>query len=387
MTDLYLNDDMECEKCKIIRVLQVVSGMNRGGIETFLMNIYREIDRTKIQFDFLYCASLFAIDGKCDYDDEILQLGGKIFTVDDPKKVGSKEFMRQVKEVMMDGHYNAVHSHVFLLNGFILKIAKDQGIAKRISHSHTSIDCNKTSIKRLLYRFYMKKLIKKNATILFGCSAKANQYLYGKQCSIKYAKVINNGIDVESFVFDEIRREKVRNELGLSNKFVIGHIGRFSPEKNHEFIIDIFKAIKKEKSDSFLMLIGGDNGLEDDIKEKAKKEGVFQDIIFMGMRTDISDLLQAMDVFVFPSIYEGLPVTLVEAQAAGIKCIISDRITEEVKITDLIEFVSLNKGASFWAGEVMKYSDGYKRTDTGEKIIKAGFDIKGTSNELEQIYI
>ncbi|MBX4270562.1 glycosyltransferase family 1 protein [Clostridium estertheticum] len=378
---------MVSKRYKTTRVLQVVSCMNRGGIETFLMNIYRKIDRTKIQFDFLCCSNLFAIDGKCDYDDEILQLGGKIFTVDDPKTVGLNKFIKQVKGIMYERQYDVVHSHMFLLNGIILKIAKDVGIIKRISHSHTSLDCNKTSIKRLVYRIYMKKLIKKNATALFGCSNKANQYLYGKHYMKTNVKVINNGIEPKSFVFDSAKREKIRNELGINNKFVIGHIGRFSPEKNHKFIIDIFKTIKNEKCNSCLMLIGGDNGIESNIKDKAQKEGVFQDVNFMGMRTDISDLLQAMDVFVFPSIYEGLPVTLIEAQASGIKCIVSDIITDEVKITNLIEFISLDKSAEFWAKKIMIYNNDYKRLDTCEEIMQAGFDIKRVSSELEQMYI
>ncbi len=378
---------MVSEKRKITRVLQVVSCMNRGGIETFLMNVYRRIDRTKIQFDFLCCSSLYGIDDKCDYDDEILQLGGKIFTVEDPKKVGPKNFMYQVKEIINKGQYDVVHSHVFLLNGIILKVAKDEGIVKRISHSHTSLDCNKTSIKRLVYRFYMKKLIIQNATFLLGCSSKANEYLYGKSYKRLNAKVINNAIDVKNFEFDPIRREKVRNTLGINDKFVIGHIGRFSPEKNHDFIIDIFKNINEKNTNSILMLIGGDNGLESYIRDKVKKEGIFKSVIFMGMRTDISDLLQAMDVFVFPSVYEGLGMVAIEAQATGIKCVVSDRVPDEVKITDLVEFISLNKQAGFWAEKILTYNNDYKRLDTCEEIIQAGFNIKEVSNELEQMYI
>lgn len=378
---------MQCNDGKIIRVLQVVSSMNRGGVETFLINIYRKIDKTKIQFDFLYCSNLYSVDGKCDYDDEILQFGGRIFEVSDPKKIGLKKFINQVELIIKEGQYDVVHAHVFLLNGIILKVAKNAGVTKRISHSHTSLDCSKTSIKRLLYRFYMKKLIVQNATFLLGCSNKANNYLYGKHYSEINAKIINNGIDVKNFIFNKVKRDKIRNELGIDNKFVIGHIGRFSPEKNHEFIINIFKVIKNEKQNACLMLIGGDNGFESYIKDKAREEGVFQHVIFMGMRTDISDLLQAMDVFIFPSIYEGLGMVVIEAQAAGLKCIISDRIPHEVGITDLVEFVPLNERVEFWAQKIMRYDNDYKRIDTFEKILQAGFDIRRVTNEMEKLYI
>ena len=293
----------------MIRVLHVVNIMNRAGLETMIMNLYRNIDRTKVQFDFLTHNT-----NSGDYDDEIKELGGRIFTVAS-RRLGIMKNRRQLMEFFKKHtEYKIIHVHVSSLSYITpLKIATKANVPTRVIHSHSSRP-PKGSIHKVLHMFNQRK-INKYATNYFACSDVAAMWLYGNGLYYKLdIKLINNSINAMEYSFDTKIRERIRKELDISNKLVVGHIGRFQEPKNHKFLIDIFKKIHNFYPNSALMLLG--NGeLEDEIRRKVKKLGLEKSVMFMGVRSDVPNLLQAMDIFVFPSLYEGLPLTLVEAQA------------------------------------------------------------------------
>ena len=330
-----------------IRVLQVVTHMNRGGLETMLMNYYRNIDRNKVQFDFL---THRPESEKKDYDDEIRSLGGKIYhmPVLNPFSPGYKksldQFFKEHKE------YKIVHSHLDCLSAYPLKAAKKNGVPVRIAHAHTTLVEN--NIKKYI-KLFSKKLIPKYPTNLFACGKLAGEWMFEG----KSFQILNNAIDTKKYIFNPAVRKKKREELGISeNEYVIGHVGNFTPPKNHAFTIELFAEICNKKENARLVLVGGGDAIQQH-KEKALELGISDKIIFTGKRTDVPDLMQAMDVFLFPSIYEGLPVTLVEAQAAGLHCIVSDNVTREVAITKLIEFISLNESKDIWTDRILRYEN------------------------------
>lgn len=359
-----------------IRVLQVVTHMNRGGLETMLMNYYRNIDRSKIQFDFL---THRPENEKKDYDDEIRSLGGRIYhmPVLNPFSPGYMKsldkFFKEHKE------YKIVHSHLDCLSAYPLKAAKKNGVPVRIAHSH-----NTSQEKNLKYliKDYAKKQIPKYATHLFACGQEAGKWMFGKH---KF-QIMNNAIDAKKFIYnEEVRREK-RKELDLEGKFVIGHVGRFNVQKNHEFLIDIFYQIQKKESNAVLLLVG--NGeLEEKIKDKVRRLGLEEKVIFYGISERIYEILQAVDVFVFPSLFEGLGIALVEAQAAGIECFASlGVIPHEAKVTDHCHFVSLDESSEQWAEYILKNKK-YKKNNTYVDIKNHGYDIEKNVKKLEEFYI
>lgn len=360
---------------ELIRVLQVVTHMNRGGLETMLMNYYRNIDRTKVQFDFL---THRPENEKKDYDDEIRSLGGKIYHMPVLNPF-SRNYMKSLDEFFKEHkEYKIVHSHLDCLSAYPLKMAKKNGVPVRIAHSH-----NTSQEKNLKYliKDYSKKQIPKYATHLFACGREAGEWMFGKH---KF-QIMNNAIDAKKFIYNEEVRKQKRQELGIEGKFVIGHVGRFNLQKNHEFLIRCFKDFAKSNKDAILILIG--NGeLQDKIRQQVKEYQIEDQVKFLGLREDIPQLLQAIDLFLFPSLFEGLPVTLVEAQAAGLPCVISDTITDEIMITDAISKVSLESDLKKWNQAILKYKD-MKRRNTMSEIEAHGFDIEKNARWLEEFYI
>ncbi len=358
-----------------IRVLQVVTHMNRGGLETMLMNYYRNIDRSKIQFDFL---THRPENEKKDYDDEIRSLGGKIYHMPvlnpfSPSYMKSLDkFFKEHKE------YQIVHSHLDCLSAYPLKAAKKNGVPVRIAHSHNT--SQERNLKYLI-KDYSKRQIPKYATHLFACGQEAGKWMFGKH---KF-QIMNNAIDAKKFIYNEEVRMEKRKELGIEGKFVIGHVGRFNLQKNHEFLIHCFEAFAEKNSDTVLLLIGNGD-LQERAKLQVKAYDLEDNVRFLGLREDIPQLLQAMDLFLFPSLFEGLPVTLVEAQAAGIPCVISDTITDEIMITDRISKVPLDADINQWLDVISSYKQS-PRKDTMSEIVEHGFDIEKNARWLEEFYI
>lgn len=359
-----------------LRILHIVTTMNAGGIETMIMNLYRNINRDSIQFDFLVHRKEEGF-----YDKEIKNLGGKIYFLGRFNSLF--KYNNRLIDFLNSKDYSIIHSHINQYSYFPLKVAKKANIPIRISHSHQYLKTNKTVKRfRIPIIYYCRNRLRDLYTHGFACSEQAGRWLFGKDASFK---VINNSIDAKAFIYNEEIAKNKKEELGLSENFVIGHIGNFSPVKNYPFILKIFKKVVGKNSKAKLMLIG-DHLKNPEIKNRVSELGMGNSVLFMGVRSDIPELLQAMDVFLFPSITEGLPVSMIEAQAAGLPCIMSDSITDEVKITNLVKTLSLNKTAEFWAEEILKYYTGFERKNTFKQICESGYDVKENTKKLEMQY-
>ena len=354
--------------------------MNMGGQETFIMNVYRNIDRSKVQFDFL-----INVKEKSDYEDEIISLGGIIHRI--PRRFPNYfQHLQHANDFFKSNkRYKIVHQHTNSLTAISTAIcAKKAEVSKIIYHCHSS-KADKGVIGRL-FNFYYKPQIKKYITHYFACSEKAAKNLFGTHVSEKEIRIIPNAIEIEKFVYDYKKREQKRKQLEVENKFVVGHVGRFTEAKNHAFLIEIFEQIYSQNKNAILLLVG-DGKLRDSIEEKVNAKGLRDNVIFAGLQADISEFLCAMDVFLFPSLWEGLGIALIEAQTSGLHCIASDAIPKETKVTELIEYVSLGDYARFWAERALEYGDNYKRENMRSEIMKAGYDIKETAMQLQNFYL
>lgn len=359
------------------RVLQVLASLDRGGAETMIMNIYRNIDRAKLQFDFVVNEQR----KEYAYESEIKELGGRIYRV--PRyTLGNYLSYKQAWKRLLCEHpeWLIIHGHHTSSAFIYLRVAKS---LNRITISHSHIAGGEHSVKSYL-KVIMRYPLRYMADYLFACSKSAAIWMYGKHSHSAY--IINNAIDAEKFVFNKNMRKDKRKELQIEDKFVIGHVGRFHIQKNHKFLIDIFKEVHDRNRDSVLLLVG-DGDLRQSIEEKVNNLGLADNVIFTGVRSDIPELFQAMDVFVFPSLYEGLGIVAVEAQAAGLHCIVADTIPKEAYVTDLVEKEYLKTSKELWAERILKYAKGYDRRNTYEQIKSSGYDIEETSNWLEEFYL
>lgn len=357
-----------------IRVLQVVTYMGRGGLETMLMNYYRHIDHSKVQFDYLTHREF---DG--DYDKEIKDLGGNVYHLSNLNPL-STSYKKSLND-FFENHpeYKIVHSHLDCMAGIPLKYAKLNNVPIRIAHAHNS---NQTKDLKYPLKLFYKRNIKKNANYLFACGDEAGKWMFNTD----NFKVLNNAIDAKDYTFNMNIRNDKRKEFGISDdSILVGHVGRFFPQKNHEFLIDIFNQFHKDHPNSYLMLVG-EGELKVSIQDKVRTLGLEDFVIFTGLRSDVNDLLQAMDVFLFPSLYEGLPVSIIEAQAAGLPCLISDKVPIECKKTDLVYQLNLEDSLNVWSDKIYELSH-ITRRDTYEEIKQSGFDIVENAKWLENFYV
>lgn len=359
-----------------IRVLHIVGNMSAGGMESLIMNWYRNIDRDKIQFDFLVHSKSEAF-----YESEIIAFGGKVYhlSFSDDKKA-----LKYIQDLngFFNTHkeYKIVHGHHAAFGCFYLSAAKNAGVPFRIAHSHNG-DFSRTLrgvIVHLLSRCY-----KYPSNIKFACSAVAGNYMFGKNATFS---IINNGIDTQRFAFSEADREMMRECLGINGKTVLVHVGRFHDQKNHTFLIDVFEEVHTRINDSVLLLIGT-GPLQTEIKTKVDSKGLSESVMFLNNRNDVEKILCASDVFVFPSLYEGLPLTLVEAQASGLPIICSDKITAETKLADHYYSLSLNDSAHRWADEVIKVlTIQYDRKLEYLQVKNQGYDTHDVATRMQKIY-
>lgn len=358
----------------MIRVLQCVNNMHRAGLETMLMNYYRNIDRTKIQFDFLTHR-----EEKADYDDEIESLGGRIYRA--PRLYPQNypayfAYMRRLFEEHPE--YRIMHSHIDSMSYLPLLAGKKAGIPVRIAHSHnTSIDLDFKYPLKQYFRYRLPEV----TTHQLACGEEAGHFLFR---GMDFA-VVPNAIDMERFFFSQSIREKKREALGLTEKLVIGHVGRFSSQKNHGFLLQIFSEVKKRREDAILLLVGiGEKEME--IREQTQKLGISEQVRFLGNRSDVSELYQAMDVFVLPSLFEGIPLVGIEAQAAGLPCVFSDRVPQEVQTTDACAFLPLEAPLTEWAERVLAFGT-KEREDHSLKLQKSNYNVRYAINRLEEFYL
>lgn len=354
------------------RVLQVVTHMNRGGLETMLMNYYRQIDRSRVQFDFLTHR-----EGEKDYDAEIRALGGRIYHVP-PVNPFSAGYLHSLDEFFAaHPEYRVVHSHLDCMSAYVLRAARKHGVPVRIGHSHNT---NQPHDLKYPIKLWSKRKIAGEATQLFACGKEAGEWMFGSAAF----RVLPNAIDATAYRFNAAVRQEVRQELGLEDSFVLGHVGRFNEQKNHPFLIDLFAEAAKNEPRARLLLVGDGEGRAA-IEEKVRQLGLADKVLFLGVRGDVNRLLQAMDAFVFPSLYEGLPVSLVEAQAAGLPCVISDKVSPESLLTDLVQQLPLGS-AETW-GEQVLCAARRERRDTYDAICAAGFDVAKNAKWLEEFYL
>lgn len=347
------------------RVLCLLSNMNIGGAETFLMKVYRTLDRAQYQMDFCVC-----MEEKCDYEDEIIQMGGRMFRIP-PKSRDAKGFKTRLKEIIKENHYTNVLKITSNAAGFWdLKIAKQAGAARTIARSSNASDGN-SIIQKLIHRF-SRILWMKYVDVKIAPSDVAAKYTFGSQ-ALKKGKVqfLNNGLDLDVFRFSEEARLAARDALGVAEHTVLlGHIGRFNTQKNHAFLLRVFADYHKKNPDSVLALVGiGD--LEEEIKQLANELNIENEIRFLGLRTDIPSLLCAFDVFVFPSLYEGMPNTVIEAQACSLPCIISDTITKQANISGEIAYLPIDDTAAWVSAIEAVLSGGRTVSDMSAYDIKA----------------
>lgn len=365
------------EEQQPIRVAHIVGKMVGGGVEAFIMNYYRNIDRTKIQFDFIIDS-----DSKVVPREEIEKMGGRIIEVPPYQKVFS--YIKELRKILNENKYKIVHSHLNSLSVFPLYCAYCEKIPVRIAHSHSTT--NKKEWKKNLVKNILRPFSKVFATHYFACSEHAARWLFGnKSFDNGSVIIINNAINIFRFAYDERIREKIRKDLDIENKVVFGHIGRFVKQKNHAFLIKIFREILIRKNDSILLLVG-EGPLEEDVRNIVKEYDIQNKVIFLGIRDDVNEIMQALDYLVFPSLYEGLGIVAIEAQCSNLPTIVSNNVPKAVLLTDNILSFPLNWNEKKWAENIIE-NEFEKRKNMCSVIADSGFDITVEKDILQKIYI
>lgn len=362
----------------MIRILQIGMTDNLGGIETFLINYYRKIDKEKYQFDFINI-----YNNPLCFQEEIINMGGKIYNVSSYYKHPIK-YIREVVKIINENNYEIIHCN---MNSaamiFPLVAGKISNAKVVISHSHNS-SSDKGLPKTILHNIG-KHFIPIFANTYFSCSLKAGEWFYSKKIlKSDNHYIIYNSVDLNKFKYDEKLRSKIRKKFNIDDdNFVIGHVGRFNKQKNHAFLIKVFNEIHKINENSTLFLIG-QGPLQKRIEEKVKKLNLEKSVIFLGKRNDVSELYNAMDLFVLPSLYEGLPLVGIEAQASNVECVFSDSITHELQISDKCWYIPLNK--ELWTRLILIISTNKKSNKANNSIDTSNFDINISTNRLINIY-
>ena len=356
-----------------IRVAQILGDMTGYGVERYVMNYYRHIDCEKVQFDFIAHEGSTVIP----YE-EIEELGGRVFLV--PHYLHLGRYMAALEQLFRENRYPIVHAQIGTMSVFPLCAAKRAGVPFRVVHNHATATLSE--VKKSLLKYILRPFAKVYATHYAACSKHAAEWLFGRRTVERGdVKVIYTGIELEQYRYDAAVRAQVRKELGLEGRFVVGHVGRFCIQKNHEFLIDIFRAIHERRPEA-LLLLAGDGETRPAVEDKLERLGLRDDALLLGRRDDAGRLYQAMDVFLLPSRYEGLPLVTVEAQAAGLKAVVSTAVTEEAKVRDDMVFLELSAGAERWAEEALA-ADRDGRAYEGDY---SAFDVTVQAKHLEQFY-
>ena len=356
------------------RVLHFQGRMGRGGAETFMMNAYRNIDRTKYQFDFVIYEEFADVR---PYHDEIAQLGGKIFVVPNPNKHPLK-YINRVSELLKENQVDIVHNEIFFGGGLNLWLAAKAGITKRIAHSHATSDGKGNKIPYSIVRPVFNNLMMKYATDFLACSNEAGIGLFGDKQAFH---MIPNGIDLQRYRNVAVTKAEMLETFGLpQDAFVIGHIGRFEEQKNHRLLLEIIAHILQTHKNVYLLSVGA-GSLEQEIHERAEQLGISDHVLFLGERNDIPELLKTMDVFLLPSLYEGLPIVAVEAQAANVKMVLSTEVSHDTVLSENVIFVALDAPLAEWETAIMGGPSG----NTPKPELEA-FDMVKTAHALEKIY-
>lgn len=359
---------------EVKRVLQVMTIMNRGGEETMIMNHYRVIDRSRVQFDFLVHR-----EERGAYDDEIEALGGRIIRTMPIRPWSYYSYFRWLDSFFKDHaiDYVAVHSHIQENSGFVFKYAQKYGLKNCIANSHIAFigwDA------KVLFRKFARIYLEKYTTQRIACGEDAGKYLFGT----KEYEVFRNAIDVTAYRYNADTRSKIRKELGIDSKFVLGSVARLTWQKNHTFMLDVMSELVKVNKNAVLLLVGNGD-LENEVREKIDKLNLQDHVIMLGVKDNVNELLQSFDVFFMPSLFEGLPVSVIEAQAAGLPCLLSSTIDKTVDVTGNVLFEDLKAPVSSWIKRSECLS-GFNREDTSSLIEKAGYSVEKNISRLYEIY-
>lgn len=372
-----------------LRVAQILGKMNGGGAEQVVMNYYRAVDRNKVQFDFF-------LDKGSRYvpAEEIKEKGGGLYLL---CGIGRPlRYLRTLTALLRENNYSIVHCHLSTLSFLPLLAAKRAGVPVRIIHNH-STSGGRRELLRNAAKALLKPLAKMYATRRFACSEYAARWLYGTVPMAGLAektggrggepvRIMRNAIDTELFRFDKAKRSRLRGEFGIpSGTLLFGHVGRFCPQKNQQFLIDVFAEIVRQHKKSRLIMAGTGNDI-DLIRARVIAAGLSDKVIFAGQRNDIDCLYSAMDCFLLPSNYEGLGMAAVEAQCAGLYCILSDKVPREAKVSDGGQFLSLKTSAADWAFAAISCA-GLRNDNAVEQVRAAGYDINVQAKELEEFYL
>lgn len=357
----------------MIRVLQVIHAMNLGGAENFIMNVYRNIDRTQIQFDFL-------VNEEGVFESEIKQLGGKIWRIPYVNKVGPIRYRIELKHFFRKHtEYQVVHSHLDMVSGEVVECAKKAGVKCCITHSHNTDTTGNWCVKRL--KEYYQTKIPRYADVHMACSEQAGKWLYKNDEAI----VINNAIDIEKFQFQKELRDELRGRYQIPDGVVVlGHVGRFSKVKNHVFLLNLFEQYYL-KNRAAVLLLCGNGEMKVRIQELVSEKHLKEQVIFFEASTDVYRMYNMMDIFVFPSLYEGMSLAMLEAQANGLPIVASDTVDEKSALTKQVTFLSLDDDSQCWINVIEKA----KRDRDGDSVRAlraAGFDIKQVAKMLEDYY-
>lgn len=363
-----------------IRVLMLFTILNRGGAETMVMNYYRHIDRSRLQFDFVVHR-----EERGAYEDEIEQLGGRIYRMMPLRPWTFGQYKRQVRQ-FFDEHpeYRIIHGQCSESGFFFYKEASKRGIPHIIAHAHSS---HVPFDMKLIVRTWFKHKMRPYLTGGFACGKEAAEWLFGKRMANK-AIILPNAIDTIQFNYSEEKREKKRELLGIAkDQLVICHVGSFVKAKNHTFILDVFCRLHQKNPGTLLLLIG-DGELKSEIMKKSNHLSLNNAVIFLGVRDDVNELMMVSDVFLFPSIHEGLPMSLVEAQCSGLSCIVSEGIPQEACLTDIITRLSLYSKLEDWANTIIQQSVIYRdRSVYASKIATIGYDVMQNAQWLQDFYL
>lgn len=359
-----------------IRVAMIMGKMIGGGVEAVVMNYYRHIDKRKIQFDFIIDEDSISVPEK-----EITNMGGRIYRVHPYQQVFS--YMKDLKEIFVENNYKIVHSHINSLSVIPLRVAKKCRIPVRIAHNHSTAAPGE--YKKNLMKYILRFFSNVYPTHYMSPTKYAGEWLFGKKVANNELFVLKNAIEVEKFVYNEIIRKKLREELHYSEAdFVIGNIGRLVWQKNQKFVIDVFAEVKKTHPNAKLLIVG-DGPMKEELIEHAKNMRIFDNVLLLPNSPNVQDYYQAMDFFLFPSNYEGLGMVAIEAQVSGLPVLGSTMIPEDVNITELFEKVNLEKNVTEWAKHVVKPSK--KRFSFIKEITKAGYEINQSADVLEELYL
>lgn len=355
----------------MIRVLQVIGSLGYAGVEAVVMNYYRNIDRNKIQFDFITCSQIPE-----RYDEEIYNSGGKIFRLPSRSRKPHK-YMDVLKKVIKENGYQIIHIHQnsasMAMDAFVAKIC---GVPVIIGHSHNT-RCN------VMWQHYLfKPFVNLLLTNRFACSEEAGQWIFGNR---KDVTVVNNAIDTSKFAFDEKTRESMREELGIEENFVVGFVGRlYDGQKNLFRVLEIFRAVLEKKNNAKLLIVG-DGQDKERLIQKAEDLKINDKVLFLGKRNDVNNVMMAMDVFLMPSFYEGLPVVVVESQATGLRIVVSENVPTPNLINNM-QVINLSETDEVWTNALLKNVD-FDRRDAEKFIIERNYSIAHEVVKLEKFYM